>query len=118
MYVGWIEDLLGKSFNELNDIGKDNLVAVNNVNSTIELRNVGSKFNYESHHALFFFDLADNNFMTMAVIKLENVKYFTRLRIKLKRNISYNGYIGSVTLFNKGRDVVITYVRENIIKAL
>lgn len=118
MYLSWIEDLLGKSFSELNDIGKDNIVAVNNINSTIELKNVGSKFNNKSHHALFYFDLVDNSVMTMSVIKLEKVSYFKRLVIRFKKNISCNGYIGSVTLVNKRRDVVITYVRENIIKAM
>lgn len=117
-YIGWIEDLLGMSLNELIELGEGNVIALNKVNSTLELSNVGSTFDYGAYHALFYFDLVDSNVMTMAVIKIENVKYFKRLKLKSLKNISFNGYIGSVTLFNKGRDVVITYVRENIIKAL
>lgn len=113
-----LEDLLGRSFTDLKDTKEENIEAINNVNSTIELKNIGSSFDCEVHHALFFFDLADNNIMTMAVLKLENVKYFKRLKLKYKKDISCNGYIGSVTLSNEGRDVVITYVRENIINAL
>lgn len=113
-----LENLLGQSFSDLKEVDEDDIVAINNVNSTVELRNVKSNFDTRGHHALFYFDLADNNTMTMAVIKLESITYFKRLKIKSIKDISCNGYIGSVTLFNKGRDVVITYVRENIIKAL
>jgi hypothetical protein len=88
-----IDKLLGLSIKDLKAAKEENVIAINNVNSTVELKNVTSTFDDGEHHALFFFDLADNTFMTMAVVKFEGLDFKERWRIRRMRNIQCQGYI-------------------------
>lgn len=112
-----IEKYLGMSKSAVLELGSDYIVNVNNVNGTVEVRDVDNVFGHDDNHAMLYFDLTNNSVMMMAILKIENVKLLDRIRLKLKGRFQYGEYIGCLTFHGK-RDVIITYVRENIIKAL
>lgn len=112
-----IETFLGKSKSIVEDIAGDHLVATNAVNNTVEVCDIKCSFDNKGHHALFYFDLADKRQMTMALIKIENVSFFTRMKLKLSKEIRCEGYVGSLTFLND-KSIIIAYLRENIFEAL
>lgn len=92
----------------------NDIVATNNVNSTIELTGVGCGLTGSaSGNALLFFDLADSSIMTLAVVKVEHVNFIRRLRLKFSRISLCNGYVCS-TASAGNRTVVVTFLRKNI----
>lgn len=112
-----VEDLLGLSKITIEQMNGDYVIAVNNVNCTIEVHNLGCGFNSKNnHHALLYFDLVDNSIMNMAVIKLYNLSLIDKIKLKVS-DIQYKDYIGSVTYTGR-REAIITYVRRNIYEAL
>ena len=114
----FIEKLLGHSKREVTEMSGDNIVSVNNVNCTIEVKDIECEvFGDTKHHVLFYFDLANNDIMTMAVLKVEDIGFFDKLKLKSKGSFQCGEYVGSVTFTGK-REAVITYIRENILKAI
>ena len=112
-----LENLLGLSKHKIEQMNGDYVISINNVNCTVEVHNLGCGFDsYNNHHALFYFDLVDNNIMNMAIIKLDNLSIINRLRLKLS-NIQYRDYVGSVT-YTGPKEAIITYLRRNIYEAL
>lgn len=112
-----IEDLLGLTHKEVESLNKENIVAMNNVNCTIEVDNIKSPYNNNTNHSLLYFDLVDHSTMTMAVLKLEKLSLINKIKLRYISNIRYKEYIGIVTFTGKN-EAVVTYIRENIIKAL
>lgn len=112
-----IRDYLGKSKKEVESLGKDNVVSVNNVNCTVEVKDICIEVVNTPCHAIFYFDLANNDVMTMALVKVEGLTILDKAKISLHKNFTCEGYIGSVTR-TSNKDVLLTYIRENIYKAL
>lgn len=112
-----VEDLLGLTKRELEVQELDNVVSISNVNSTVELRNIRSSIDKKPHHVFFYFDLSDNSVMTMAVLKFENVSFLTRVRLKRINGSKCGSYVRTVTITNK-KEAVISYVHENVVKAI
>ena len=112
-----IEDIIGLTHKEIELLNKDNIISMNNVNCTIELNNIENPYNKSHGHALLYFDLVDHSTMTMVIIKIEKLSLLTKIKLRFLSNIRYKEYIGNITFTGKN-EVVITYIRENIIKAL
>lgn len=110
-------DILGSTRDSIKALYEGSLESCNNVNKTIELSDVEIKYDKDKHNALLYFDLVDSSIMTMVVIKIEHVNFIKRLKLNISRNIKCKGYIGSITMIDKN-EAVLTYIRENIIKAL
>ena len=111
-----LSEFIGKPMKEIYDILGSNKVSINRVNAFIEVKDV-SIYNWkELHHAIVYYDLSNRDIMTMVIVKLENLNFIDKLNLRFLTLEPINGYIPSIT-FQRGRkDVLITYVKENILK--
>ncbi len=109
--------LLGKTMQEVEE-DCFNIVYKNNINCTIELSNVETSINKELCNVLLYFDLIDKSSMNMAIIKIECLTIFQKIKLK---NIIHKkvikGYVPSI-VFTSNRIAIITFVKENIIDKL
>lgn len=113
-----IENLLGLTKSEIENLNQDNIISQNIMNGTIELKNVKSGIDGDFHNVLFYFDLTDRSTMTMAVLKFEEMNIATRAKLFLKKEFKCNDYIGKVTYSDNKKEAVIAYVHKNIVKSV
>ena len=111
-----LEEIIGKSKSDVENIAKDYIVASNNVNCTLELKDVACTYSIETCHVLLYFDLVSGSSMIMAVVKMDSVNILERIKLFFSKTIRCGEYVGQVTLFKKS--AAIAFVHEDTIKAL
>lgn len=112
-----ILDLIGKSKQIIESTSGLEIVAKNNVNCTIEVKGITTSYDDLKHHVLLFFDIANNNVMTLAILKLEKLTTLHKAKLLRLRNMKCGEYICNITFSNK-HEAMVTYIRESIFRAI
>lgn len=109
-----IDSILGLPMEVVGTNYKDNVISVNSINKTIELKGIKTQYDKLKHNVLLYFDLINPAIMTMAVIKFEHMNFFTRIDLMKSNRTKCKEYVKVVTL--NGSSASLAYIHEKIIK--